>query len=62
MADISKIILPNGSEYNLKDSRVDSISAYYTSETQMITFNMPDTISQSVSITQDPTTSELTIA
>ena len=62
MADISKIKLPNGSEYNLKDSRVDNIGAYYTSETEMITFNMSDTIPQSVSVVQDSITNELIIS
>lgn len=62
MADISKIILPNGSEYNLKDSRVDSIGAYYTSEMEMITFNLSDATPQSVSVVQDSITNELIIS
>ena len=40
MADISKITLPNGSEYNIKDStaRTDSVKSASISNTGLVTF------------------------
>lgn len=42
MADISNITLPNGNNYTLKDSRVDSIGAGYNETAEALTFVFPN--------------------